>query len=66
MNPYLDTNYIDRTEQIESEFEPTLEDIKADPQFYAELVNDLLYHWVYGTGETTTMVMVKNAMLDRH
>lgn len=59
MNPYLDINYVDRTEEIEAAFAPTLEDIKNDPQFYAELVNDLMYHWVYGTRETPLMVMAK-------
>jgi hypothetical protein len=66
MNPYLDTNYVDRTEQIESDFEPTLHDVKVDPEFYAELVNDLLYHWVYGTNETALMFMAKKVLLDRH
>ena len=59
MNPYLDLNYIDRTEQVESLFQPTLEDIKADPEFYAELVNDLMFHWVFGTRETPLMQMAK-------
>jgi hypothetical protein len=62
-NPYLDINYVDRSKQIENAFESTLEDIKADPEFYAELVNDLLYHWVYGTRETPLMVTTKQNML---
>ena len=58
-NPYLDMNYIDRRQQVEDAFEPTLEDIKNDPEFYAELVNDLMYHWVYGTRETPLMNIAK-------
>jgi hypothetical protein len=34
-NPYLDLNYVDRTEQVEAEFTPILEEIQIDPQFYA-------------------------------
>ena len=60
---YIDANYINRTTQIESAFTPTLEDIKRDPEFYAELVNDLMYHWVYGTRETPLMVMAKRNLL---
>ena len=59
INYYIDINGQDRTQEIESEFAPTLEDIKNDPQFYAELVNDLMYHWMYGTKETPLMVMAK-------
>ena len=33
--------------------------MKNDPVFYAELVNDLMYHWMYGTRETAIMVMAK-------
>jgi hypothetical protein len=66
MNPYLDSNYVDRTEQIESDFDSTLKEISEDPQFCAELLNDLLYHWVYGTRETAMMVMAKKVLLERH
>jgi hypothetical protein len=59
MNPYIDIDGNDRTQEIENQFSPTLEDIKADPEFYAELVNDLMYHWMYGTRETELMVMAK-------
>jgi len=66
MNPYLDLNYVDRTEQVEALYEPTLEDIKRDPQFYSELINDLMFHWVYGTRETELMNMAKKNLLKRH
>ena len=59
MNLYIDIDGIDRSKQIEDAFTPTLDDIKDDPEFYAELVNDLMYHWVYGTHETPLMVMAK-------
>lgn len=59
-NPYIDINGIDRTSEIEELFKPTLEDIQNDPEFYAELVNDLMHHWMYGTRETPLMVMAKN------
>lgn len=59
MNPYLDQNYVDRTEQVEALFQPTLEDIKADPEFYAELINDLMFHWVFSTRETPLMHQAK-------
>jgi hypothetical protein len=59
-NPYIDINYVDRTKEVEDQFSPTLEDIKNDPEFYAELVNDLMYHWMYGTSETPLMVTAKN------
>jgi hypothetical protein len=54
-NPYIDTNNIDRSQEIEDMFQPTLDDIKNDPEFYAELVNDLMYHVKYGTGVTQIM-----------
>lgn len=59
MNPYIDINNIDRSKQIEDDYSPTLQDIKEDPEFYAELVNDLMYHWMYGTRETPLMIMAK-------
>lgn len=62
MNPYLDINYIDRTDEIEKAYQPTLEEIKADPEFYAELINDLLFHWIYGTRETKLMWDTRHAM----
>ena len=61
-NPYIDINGVDRTSEIEAAFKPTVEDIKEDPLFYAELVNDLMFHWVYGTRETEMMVMAKKAI----
>jgi hypothetical protein len=62
-NPYIDLNYVDRTKEVEDKFVPTLEDIKNDPEFYAELVTDLMYHWVYGTRETSLMVLARQNML---
>ena len=59
MNPYIDINYVDRTEEVEAAYQPTLEDIKRDPAFYAELVNDLMFHWVHGTRETPLMILAK-------
>lgn len=59
MNPYIDLNYKDRSKEVEDAFTPTLEDIKNDPEFYAELVTDLMYHWVYGTRETPLMNIAK-------
>jgi hypothetical protein len=58
-NYYLDINWKDRTVEIENEFSPTLEDIKNDPEFYAELVNDLMFHWMYGTKEIPLMNLAK-------
>ena len=58
-NYYIDIDGKDRSQEIENAFTPTLEDIKNDPEFYAELVNDLMSHWMYGTKETPTMVMAK-------
>lgn len=58
-NPYIDINYVDRTEEVEAAYQPTLEDIKRDPEFYAELVNDLMFHWVHGTRETPLMFIAK-------
>jgi hypothetical protein len=58
-NYYLDSDWKDRTVEIENAFSPTLEDIKNDPEFYAELVNDLMFHWMYGTRETPLMNLAK-------
>ena len=66
MNTYLDINYQDRTEEIEELFEPTLNSIKRDPETYAQLVNDLLFHWMYGTRETELMVDAKQKTKIRH
>ena len=63
MNYYVDINNIDRSREIENAFLPTLEDIKNDPEFYAELVNDLMYHWVFGTRETPMMNLARQNML---
>lgn len=62
-NPYIDQNRIDRSRQVENAYTPTLEDIQRDPAFYAELVNDLLYHWIYGTRETKLMFMAKDNVM---
>ena len=59
-NPYIDINNIDRSQEIEEAFMPTLEDIKNDPEFYAELVNDLMFHISHGTGTTQIMQMAIN------
>jgi hypothetical protein len=59
MNYYIDIDGIDRSKEIENDFAPTLQDIKEDPEFYAELVNDLMFHWMYGTKETPLMNMAK-------
>ena len=61
-NPYIDTNNIDRSQEIEDMFQPTLEDIKNDPEFYAELVNDLMYHVKYDTGITQIMKMAMDTL----
>jgi len=63
-NPYLDMNWQDRTEEIASRLEKTVDDMRRDPELYAELVNDLLYHWIHGTRETPTMNMFKSDILD--
>lgn len=63
-NPYLDINWVDRTEEIEARFSSTLDDIKRDPELYAELVNDLLFHWIHGTRETPIMNMFKSGVVD--
>jgi hypothetical protein len=62
MNPYVDINYKDRTEDILSMFKPTLEDIKNNPDMYAELVNDLMFHWVFATRETRLMNKIRKQM----
>jgi len=59
MNYYIDANGIDRSKEIKDDYTPTLMDIKEDPEFYAELVNDLMAHWMYGTRETPLMNMAK-------
>mgnify|MGYP003337926896 CR=1 FL=1 len=64
MNPYLDINWIDRTDQVEAAFNPTLEEIQNDPKFYAELINDLMFHWVYATRETPLMLMARKNMFE--
>ena len=60
MNLYLDINCVDRTEEIKKLFDETLEDMRNDPCIYAEVVNDLLFHWIYGTGETPLMQLFKD------
>jgi hypothetical protein len=64
-NPYLDLNYVDRSNEIDQLFEKTVDDIKRDPALYAELVNDLMFHWVYGTRETRVMNMAKDILLNK-
>jgi hypothetical protein len=64
-NPYLDINYVDRSNEIDHLFEKTVDDIQRDPALYAELVNDLMFHWVYGTRETRVMNMAKDILLNK-
>jgi hypothetical protein len=64
-SPYIDLNYKDRTSEVEAAFAPTLEDIKNDPEFYAELVNDLMFHWMHGTQETGLMIMAKKNQINK-
>lgn len=56
---YIDANGIDRTEQLELAVEASFEELKDDPHFYAELVSDLMFHWIYGTEETPLMKMAR-------
>jgi len=63
INYYLDSNYKDRSKEVTDAFKPTLQDIKEDPEFYAELVTDLMYHWVYGTRETPLMNLAKKNLI---
>ena len=63
MNLYLDINYVDRTEEIKKLFDETLEDMRIDPCIYAEVVNDLLFHWIYGTRETPLMQLFKDNII---
>ena len=63
-NPYLDINWIDRTEEVQALYDKTVADIKVDPGLYAELVNDLLFHWIHGTKETPLMNMFKQDILN--
>ena len=60
MNPYLDINYVDRTEEIEEAFLPTLEEVQNNPEFYTRLLIDLMSHWIHGTRETSTMINAKH------
>ena len=63
-DPYLDMNWVDRTAEIEARFQPTLDDMKRDPELYAETFNDLLFHWIYGTRETAMMNLFKSDILN--
>lgn len=63
-NPYVDVNGVDRSNEIDFAFETTLAAMKCDPSFYAELLNDLLYHYLHGTKETPMMLMVKKINLE--
>ena len=63
MNYYIDANGIDRSKEIKDDYTPTLMDIQEDPEFYTELVNDLMAHWMYGTRETPLMNMAKRNYL---
>lgn len=65
MNPYLDINFIDRTETVKNAFQPTLEEIKKDPEFYAKLINDLMAHWVFGIYETKLMNSAKKSFFNK-
>jgi len=60
-----DVEFIIKTDEIEKAYQPTLEEIKADPEFYAELINDLLFHWIYGTRETKLMWDTRLAIYDK-
>ena len=62
MNPYLDINYKDRTEEIENMFGPTLEEVKNNPEKYTQLINDLMFHWMFGICETKLMWEYRQSM----
>jgi hypothetical protein len=62
MNPYLDINYRDRTQEIEDMFRHTLEEVKNDPKKYSQLINDLMFHWMFGICETKLMWEYRQSM----
>ena len=62
MNPYLDINYKDRTQEIENMFGPTLEEVKNNPEKYTQLINDLMFHWMFGIYETKLMWEYRQSM----
>ena len=62
-NYYIDIDGNDRSKEVDNAFLPTIQDMKNDPEFYAELVNDLLFHWVYGTYETPLMFKAKKSLI---
>lgn len=54
-NPYIDINFKDRSAEAVTLMTSIEEDIKNDPQFYAEILTDMYLHWKYGTRETPMM-----------
>ena len=64
-NPYLDSNFNDLTNQVETLTETVLADIKNDPQYYAELITDLYFKWKHNTFETPLMVMFAESVKNK-
>jgi hypothetical protein len=62
-NPYFDRNNVDRGDEMDALFPTVFADLKSDANIYAGLVIHLLFHWVYGTGETGLMKHYKNKFL---
>ena len=61
--PYIDKNGEDRGDEMAALFPSVFADLKSNANIYAGLVIHLLFHLVYGTGETDLMKMYKNKIL---
>ena len=64
-NPYLDMDYKDRTKEVEALTDSVKADLQADPDYYAELIADMYFHWKHNTRETSLMVMFAGAVKNK-
>ena len=60
-NPYIDLNFEDRSAEAVALMSSIERDIQNDPQYYAEVITDMLLHWKYGTRETEMMWDLRKA-----
>ena len=54
-NPYFDSNWKDRTKEVEAMQSIILAAIKNNPDKFAKLVTDFYFHWKHNTFETPMM-----------
>lgn len=69
-NPYLDSNFKDKSIEVKELAKLIEHDLNLDKQltkqYYAQVIADLYFHWKHNTFETVNMVQLKDMALDNN